>query len=154
MGKKRAEAKKMSLVTEEVRAKAEVYYGDEISQERSKHLLQEVGLPRGLLPLQDIIECGYVEETGFVWLIQKKKIEHCFDKIGKKVSYAPEITAHVEKLKIKNLTGVKVKELLLWISLSEIYVNDPSDGKIVFKIPAGLSKSFPTSAFELDDDKK
>lgn len=144
----------MSLVTEEVRTKAEVYYGDEICQEKYKFLLQEVGLPRGLLPLRDIIECGYIEETGFVWLKQKKKIEHRFEKIGKNVAYATEITANVDKLRIKNLTGVKVKELLVWISLSEIYVNDPPDGKIVFKIPAGLSRSFPTSAFELEDDKK
>ena len=59
----------------EMRSKAEVYNGDALCQEKTKLLLKEVGLPNGLLPLRDIIECGYVEETGFVWLKQKKKVE-------------------------------------------------------------------------------
>ncbi|KAK8495889.1 hypothetical protein V6N12_018069 [Hibiscus sabdariffa] len=55
----------MSLVTEEIKASAsEVYHGDEICQEKSKSLLQEMGMPRGLLPLKDIEECGYVKDTG------------------------------------------------------------------------------------------
>ncbi|KAH7666586.1 At5g01610-like protein [Dioscorea alata] len=140
------------MITEELKAKAEYYYGDEKCQEKSKFLLQEVGLPRGLLPLKDIIECGYVEETGFVWLKQKKKIEHCFEKIGKLVSYAPEITAFVEKGKIKKLTGVKTKELLLWVTLSEISLDEPHTGKLVCKTSAGLFRTFPASAFELEDD--
>lgn len=144
----------MALVTEELRAKAEIYHGDEICQEKSKFLLQEVGLPRGLLPLKDIIECGYEKETGLVWLKQKKKTEHYFDKIGKYVSYAPEITAYVEKNRIKKLTGVKAKELLIWIGLVEIYIKEPSDGKVVFKSVAGLSKSFPAPAFELNEEKQ
>ena len=44
----------MSLVTEEIKASAsEIYHGDEICQEKSKFLLEEVGMPRGLLPLRD-----------------------------------------------------------------------------------------------------
>ncbi|CAI0472212.1 unnamed protein product [Linum tenue] len=73
----------MSLVTEEIRAKAtEVYNGDEICQAKSKELLKEIQLPNGLLPLHDIVECGINSETGFVWLKQKKSITHKFDKIG------------------------------------------------------------------------
>lgn len=143
----------MALVREEIKANAEVYHGDEICQEKSKLLLTEVGLPNGLLPLQDIEECGYVRETGFVWLKQKKKTIHKFEKIGKLVSYEPEITAYVEQNKIKKLTGVKTKELLLWITLSDIYVDDPPTGKITFKTPAGLFRSFPVSAFVLEDVK-
>ncbi|KAD2394319.1 hypothetical protein E3N88_41296 [Mikania micrantha] len=48
------------------------------------------------------------------------------------VQYAAEVTAVVEKFKIKKLTGVKSKELLLWITLSEIGVDDPPTGKITF----------------------
>lgn len=141
----------MSIVTEEIRAKAELYRGDEICQEKSKFLLKEVGLPNGLLPLNDIEECGYVKETGFVWLKQKKSITHKFEKIGKLVSYATEVTAVVESNKIKKLTGVKTKELLIWISLSDIYVDDPPTGKITFQTPAGLSRSFPVSAFQIEE---
>ncbi|PIN24987.1 hypothetical protein CDL12_02273 [Handroanthus impetiginosus] len=141
----------MSLVTDEIRASAtEMYSGDGICQVKSKFLLTEVGLPNGLLPLKDIEECGYVKETGFVWLKQKNKCDHKFDKIGKLVQYAKEVTAYVEPNRIKKLTGVKVKELLLWINLSEIYVDDPPTGKITFKTPAGLFRTFPVSAFEID----
>ncbi|KAF8401283.1 hypothetical protein HHK36_012216 [Tetracentron sinense] len=143
----------MSLVTEEIKAKAEVYYGDEIGKEKSKQLLTEVGLPNGLLPLEGIEECGYVRETGFVWLKQKKKKDHKFEEIGKLVSYATEVTAYVEPKKIKKLTGVKTKELLVWITLSEICLNDPPNGKITFKTPTGLFRSFPVSAFELHEVK-
>ena len=145
----------MSLVTEEIRASAsEIYHGDEICQEKSKFLLQEIDMPRGLLPLRDIEECGYVKDTGFVWLKQKKSITHKFEKIGKLVSYATEVTAVVEKNKIKKLTGVKTKELLVWLTLCDIYVDDPPTGKITFKTPAGLSRSFPVSAFEIEGEVK
>lgn len=143
-----------SLITEDLRSKAEVYYGDEICQEKSKFLLKEVGLPTGLLPLHDITECGYVKETGFVWLKQKKAITHKFEKIGKVASYATEVTATAEPNKIKKLTGVKIKELLVWISLSEISVDDPPSGKVTFKIPSGLSRAYPTKAFEIQEEVK
>ncbi|KAJ8771809.1 hypothetical protein K2173_026986 [Erythroxylum novogranatense] len=145
----------MSLVTEEIRAKAnEVYHGDEICQEKSKQLLREIGLPNGLLPLHDIEECGIVRETGFVWLKQKKSITHKFEQIGKLVTYATEVTAVVEPNKIKKLTGVKTKELLIWVSLSDIYIDDPSSRKITFQTPAGLFRTFPTSAFMVEEPSK
>ncbi|OVA16729.1 Protein of unknown function DUF538 [Macleaya cordata] len=141
----------MSEMIEEMKSKAVIYYGDEIGQEKGRLLLTEVGLPNGLLPLKDIEECGHVKETGFVWLKQKKKTEHKFETIGKWVSYASEVTAFVEKNRIKKLTGVKAKELLIWVGLNEIYVDDPPTGKITFKSVAGISKSFPVSAFEVED---
>ncbi|KAJ8620520.1 hypothetical protein MRB53_029049 [Persea americana] len=143
----------MPSISEDLKAKAEVYYGDEICKEKSKFLLQEAGLPRGLLPLEDIIECGYVEETGFVWLKQKKKKDHNFDKVARHVTYASEITAYVEKFKVRKLTGVKVKELLVWFTLSEISVNDPPTGKLTCKTSTGLFRTFPTDAFEIEDGK-
>ncbi|PWA88246.1 hypothetical protein CTI12_AA122270 [Artemisia annua] len=145
----------MSLVTAEIRASAsEVYHGDAICQEKSKFLLTEMGLPNGLLPLEDIEECGYVEKTGFVWLKQKKEKKHKFEKIGKLVSYGTEVTAFIEKFKIKKLTGVKTKEMLMWITLNEITVDNPDSGKITFKATSGLFRTFPVSAFQLEDVKK
>lgn len=139
-------------ITEEMRSKAEVYNGDALCQEKTKLLLKEVGLPNGLLPLRDIIECGYVEETGFVWLKQKKKVEHTFPEINRLVSYAAEITAFVEKGRIKKVSGVKAKELLLWVPLYEIYINDPPNGKLTCKSTAGAFKTFPISAFEVPEE--
>ncbi|KAL6139133.1 hypothetical protein ACLB2K_064410 [Fragaria x ananassa] len=103
----------MSIVTDELRAKAdELYHGDAICQEKSKFLLTEMGLPNGLLPMKDMVECGYIKDTGFVWLKQKKSTTHKFEKVGRLASYATEITAYIEKGKIKKVTGVKTKEIL------------------------------------------
>ncbi|XP_057515364.1 uncharacterized protein LOC130796935 [Amaranthus tricolor] len=142
----------MSLITDDIRAKAtELYHGNDVCLAQSKRLLREVGLPNGLLPLQDVEECGYIEETGFVWVKQKKEIKHKFEKIGKLVSYANEVTAYVEPCKIRKLTGVKAKEFLIWVTISEITIDSPESEKIVFKNPTGISKVFPTSAFVVEE---
>lgn len=142
----------MSLVSEDLHSKAEVYYDHEICEVKSRSLLREFGLPGGLLPLKDITECGFVEATGFVWIKQKREVHHWFDKVGRKVRYGREITAQVEKFRIKKLTGVKTKEMMVWISVSEAYAcDDAPAGKITFKTPAGLVRAFPASAFELED---
>ena len=66
----------MSLVTQNIRANAEVYYGDEICQEKIKLRLVEMGLPNNLLPLKGIEECGYVKDTGFVWIRLKNEMKY------------------------------------------------------------------------------
>ncbi|KAG1366902.1 hypothetical protein COCNU_13G006920 [Cocos nucifera] len=139
-----------SQTIESHREGAEVYRGNDICKKKSVHLLEELGLPKGLLPLVDIEEFGYNRTAGFMWLIQKKKKEHTFKKIKQTVSYATEVTAFMEQHKMKKITGVKTKELLLWLSVVEVYINDPSSEKITFKTGTGLSDSFPVSAFELE----
>lgn len=68
-------------------------------QENYKFLLKEMGLHNGLLLLKDMEECG---EGDWVSVAQAEEEDHHkFEKIGKLVSYAPEITAHVEQGKIK-----------------------------------------------------
>ncbi|GMY10249.1 hypothetical protein FCV25MIE_05488 [Fagus crenata] len=98
-------------------------------------LLEEFGLPLGLLPLADIIEVGF------------NKVELNFKMISKLVSYGTEITDYVEKKRIKKLKGVKAKELMLWPPVSKISVVDPPTGKIQFKSLAGITKTFPVEAF-------
>uniref|UniRef100_A0A0C9S128 TSA: Wollemia nobilis Ref_Wollemi_Transcript_28243_727 transcribed RNA sequence n=1 Tax=Wollemia nobilis TaxID=56998 RepID=A0A0C9S128_9CONI len=139
-------------VSEDQRAGAEVYHGSEMCKQKSRELLGAVELPKGLLPMDDLEECGYVKETGFVWLKQKKRIEHRFKKIGKLVAYAPEITAYVEERKMKKLTGVKSKEILLWVTITEISIDDPASGKIYFKSSTGIGKTLPANAFELEEE--
>ncbi|KAM7474323.1 hypothetical protein LguiB_021566 [Lonicera macranthoides] len=147
------EKEKVSLITDEIRASAsEIYYGNDICEEKSKWLLKEMGLPSGLLPLKDMEEVGYVKETGFVWLKQKQKIQHTWVKLGRETRYSTEVTSFVEKHKIKKLTGVKTKEMMMWVSLSEISF-DPPTGKITFKTPAGLFRTFPADAFEIEEEK-
>ena len=144
----KAKPRKMSQVTKEMKAKAEVYYGDEACREKFTLLLQEKGLPNGLLTLQDIQECGYVEDTGFVWLRHKKKRDlYKFEDVV--ISYDTEITAYFEPNKIKHLTGVKAKEFIFWVTLTEIYVEESPSASITFKTLVGLSRSFPVSAFKV-----
>ncbi|XP_072957941.1 uncharacterized protein [Typha angustifolia] len=130
---------------------AEIFKGDKLCKNNSIQMLEEVGLPKGLLPLEDIEEFGYNREAGFIWLIQKKKKDHTFKKIKQIVSYAPEVTAFVEKGKLKKITGVKTREMMLWLTVVEVYIEDPSLGKITFKTGTGLSDSFVISAFELEE---
>ncbi|KAJ1403050.1 hypothetical protein SESBI_27657 [Sesbania bispinosa] len=142
------------LVTEELKAKAEVYYGDQVCREKFSLLLAEIGLPDGLLTMDDIEECGYIKEIGFVWLKLQKKKEYRFDNIL--VCYDPIVTAYVEPKKIKNLTGVKARDFLLWFTLSEIYVKGtPETGSVItFKSIVGLSMSFPVSLFKAGKETK
>lgn len=110
-------------------------------------LLEEFGLPAGLLPLADVMEVGYVKNTGYMWILQKKKVEHNFKMVSKLVSYDTEINGFIGKKKIKKLKGVKAKELMLWPPVNEITVDDPPTGKIHFKSLAGITKTFPVEAF-------
>lgn len=133
---------------------AEVYTGEDLCKQKSLELLEEICMPKGLLPLEEMEEVGYNRSTGFVWLRQKKRKEHKFQRIGRNVSYETEVTAFVEKHRMRKLTGVKSKELLLWITISDIYIDDPSSGKIAFaNSTTGISRSFPVSAFDLEEDK-
>ncbi|GJT80472.1 pentatricopeptide repeat-containing protein [Tanacetum coccineum] len=76
------------------------------------------------------------------------------EKIKKVTSYTKEITAFMEKFKIKKLTGVKSKELLMWIPVSEISVDTPPTGKITFRTRSRFYKSFLVSVFQIEDVKK
>lgn len=133
---------------------AEVYTGHSLCKQKSSELLAELHLPSGLLPLSDLEEVGYNRGTGFVWLRQKKATVHTFKKIGKQVSYATEVTAEVADKKMKRMTGVKSKELLIWITLSDMFIDRNDPDKITFRTPSGLSRSYPVSAFEEEEEKK
>ncbi|CAJ2660586.1 unnamed protein product [Trifolium pratense] len=121
--------------------------GHDESLKTAVSLLQEFELPEGLLPLADIIEIGYVKATGFIWITQKKKVEHKFNLISKLVSYDTEITGYISKKKIKKLKGVKAKELMLWPPVNEITADEQPTGKLHFKSLAGITKTFPVEAF-------
>ncbi|CAL5066573.1 unnamed protein product [Urochloa decumbens] len=141
-----------SQAIESHRAGAEVFNRDAICKKKSIELLEELGLPKGLLPMEDIKEFGYNRATGFMWLVQgKKKVEHTFKKIKQTVSYAAEVTAFAEKGKLRKITGVKTKELMLWLSVVEVYVPEASPEKVTFKTGTGLSDSFEAVAFAVGE---
>uniref|UniRef100_A0A0D9WV22 F-box domain-containing protein n=1 Tax=Leersia perrieri TaxID=77586 RepID=A0A0D9WV22_9ORYZ len=134
------------------RAGADIVSGDDICRKKTIGLLEELGLPKGFLPLEDIQEFGYNRETGFMWLVQKKKNQHTFKKIKQTVSYANEVTTFVEQGKLKKITGVKAKELVIWLSVVEVYVTEASPEKVTFKIGTGLTDTFDAAAFALGEN--
>ncbi|RCU61668.1 hypothetical protein SETIT_J023600v2 [Setaria italica] len=142
----------MASLIETHRSDAEVVSGDAICRKKFVDLLEELGLPKGLLPMEDIQEFGYNRTTGFMWLVQrKKKVEHTFKKIKQTVSYAAEVTAFAKKGKLRKITRVKTKELMLWLSVVEVYVPEASPEKVTFKTGTGLSDSFNATAFALGE---
>nr|GEY00741.1 hypothetical protein [Tanacetum cinerariifolium] len=84
----------------------------------------------------------------FLWVRKKKKSQHLFSEIGRKVSYDVEVTAFVEDGRMRNSTGVKSKELFIWVGISNIFVGDHNNGKITFATSSSLSRTFPVSAFQ------
>lgn len=139
---------------ERQREGAEVYHGAEVCKKKSVELLEEIHLPKGLLPLSGLEEVGYNRATGFVWMKQGKGSQHVFKKIGKTVAYGTEVTAFVEDRRMKRMTGVKSKELLIWVSLSDMYIEDSDHTKITFKTTTGLGRTFPVTAFEEEDEEQ
>ena len=129
---------------------AEICNGDAECKKKIIELLTELCMPTGLFPMEDIQEFGYNRADGFVWIIQKKNKNHTFKKTKRQVSYATEVTTFVETHKMKKMTRVKTKELMLWLSVVEMYFQTPSSDKLTFKTGTGLSDSFEAAAFELE----
>ncbi|XP_076882711.1 uncharacterized protein LOC143531263 [Bidens hawaiensis] len=136
------------------RAGAKIEYGAEDCLRSSIELLEELGFPRGVLPLKDLVECGRVRATGFVWMKQKGPYEHFFEATNTRVSYDTEVTAYIEKCKMKKMTGVKSKQLLMWVPIVEMSMENENSSKIYFKVPVGIGKSFPVTAFMTEEEKK
>ncbi|KAK7291749.1 hypothetical protein RIF29_07132 [Crotalaria pallida] len=143
-----------SLSLSKEREGAEIVYGSEECQKQSFELLEELGFPKGVLPLKDLVECGRVRETGFVWMKQKAPYEHFFEGTNTRVSYAVEVTSYVEKGKMKKMSGIKSKQMLLWVPITEMSIEDPKGKKILFKTPMGIGRSFPITAFMTKEEEQ
>ena len=131
---------------------AAIYTGDDLCRQKSIELLEELNLPRGLLPMDgNVEELGINRQTRFVWVRQKKALNYTFRKAGRLVCFGTEVTGFLHDRGIRRLTGVKSRELLMWFALGEFFVDPNNPTNITFKTPAGLSLSYPTSAFELEE---
>ncbi|KAL2650984.1 hypothetical protein R1flu_019112 [Riccia fluitans] len=126
---------------------ADIYEG-EVALEKAASLLEDSGLPGGLLPLKNVIEAGHVKETGYVWIRQEEEIEHVFKQVGRPVKYGTEIKAFIEKGRLRDLSGVKSKEMLLWVPINDISVPSTAPNKVAFRSIGGLGKMFKKEAFE------
>ncbi|KAH7277095.1 hypothetical protein KP509_39G033900 [Ceratopteris richardii] len=104
-----------------------------------------MGLPGGLLPLEDVIDCGFNKDTGLVWSRQKKPSSHFFPRIRRTVSFDTEVRAYVSHGHLRAVSGVKAKEFLLWVPVGDVTMD--GDTTVKFKSYGGISRSFPADAF-------
>ncbi|KAJ4795100.1 hypothetical protein LUZ62_046346 [Rhynchospora pubera] len=126
----------VAITKDDVRAGAEIIYGAEECYNHSMELLKALDFPEGVMPLKNLDEFGLVRETGFVWMKQKAPYEHFFKGTNTKVRYNTEVTAYVEDGKMKKMTGVKSKQMLLWVPIVEMSVEEGQ--KIYFKSAVGI----------------
>ncbi|KAM7256112.1 hypothetical protein ACFE04_015023 [Oxalis oulophora] len=128
---------------------AEIFYEDAICKQKIAELLTKKRLPSGLLPVKDVTEFGHNEATGFMWVKQKNKVQHKFEAIGKNATYDVELSAFVGDRRMRKISGVKAKELMIWITVGEFLVDEKTPDKIDFITNIGAKKTFPISAFDL-----
>ena len=136
---------------------AEVITGAEACFAHSKEMLRALGFPGGVMPLRGLEECGWVRETGFVWMRQKAPYEHYFRGTGTRVRYDAEVTAYVEDGRMKRMTGVRSKQVMLWVPIVEMSLDGEKRDRIYFKSNVGIGRSFPAAAFadeEEEEEKK
>ncbi|XP_078179808.1 uncharacterized protein LOC144573901 [Carex rostrata] len=112
---------------------AEIVKGDVECKKKLVQLLEELSLPKGLISLENVEEFSYNRNVGFIYMVhskEKDRTERTFKKIKQVVSYASEVTAYVEKEKLKKISGVKTKELLIWFLIAEVYIEEGSKEKL------------------------
>ena len=143
-----------TTATNKERDGAEVITGAEACYAHSKELLKGMGFPAGVMPLRGLEECGLVRETGYVWMRQAggKAYEHHFRATGTRVRYDAEVTAYVEEGRMKRMTGVRSKQMLMWVPIVEMSLVDSGE-RVYFKSSVGIGRSFPASAFADEDEK-
>ncbi|GAB2215152.1 hypothetical protein Droror1_Dr00019528 [Drosera rotundifolia] len=146
----------MAAASDDERAGAEIAYGCEECLKHIFAILEEMGFPKGILPLKDLVECGRVRATGFVWMKQKKPSEHYFERAKTLVSYGEEVTAYVEVGKMRKMTGVKSKPVFFWFPLTVAemsIVDDPNGKEIYFKSSLGVGKECSITAFMTEEER-
>ncbi|XP_015065502.1 uncharacterized protein LOC107010728 [Solanum pennellii] len=110
-------------------------------------LLEEFEFPLGIFPVADVIEVGFVKNTGYMWIKQAKKVEHKFKMFHTPASYDTEISGYIEKRRIKKVKGMKAKGPIVSPPVNEMIVDDPPNGNIQFKGLAGISRTLPLEFF-------
>ncbi|KAL6137238.1 hypothetical protein ACLB2K_062530 [Fragaria x ananassa] len=85
---------------------------------------------------------------------QKAPYEHYFVGSNTRASYETEVTAYVEKGRMKKMTGIKSKLVFPWVPIIEMIMEEPSTKKITFKTPMGIGRSFQITAFMTEEEKQ
>uniref|UniRef100_A0A6V7QTX0 Uncharacterized protein n=1 Tax=Ananas comosus var. bracteatus TaxID=296719 RepID=A0A6V7QTX0_ANACO len=117
-----------------------------IAENKEKQGAEIIYGPRGVRPRP---------RDRFVWMKQKAPYEHFFKGTNTRVRYDSEVTAYVEDKKMKRMTGIRSKQMMLWVPIVEMTME--AGEKIYFKSAVGIGRSFPASAFvdkEAEEEKK
>ncbi|KAA3463772.1 DUF538 domain-containing protein [Gossypium australe] len=105
------------------------------------------------MPLNHLNEFGYKKTTRFIGLKQENTFKYLFKELGLN-SYGAEITMLTGECQLKRLTGVKSKEMMIWITLFNVFVDDTKvPRKIYYANLMGLSQSYPATTIE-DEPKE
>ncbi|GMI72938.1 hypothetical protein like AT5G46230 [Hibiscus trionum] len=132
---------------------AEIYNEAGVCRQKVEELLDHFHIPKGLMPLTNLVEFGHNKTSGFIWLIQEKASKYMFKELGA-TSYGPEITGFIGDRELKSLTGIKSREMMIWVTLAHVIVDDTENaGKVTFSTTMGLSQTYPLTAIE-DDPKE
>ncbi|URD99457.1 hypothetical protein MUK42_30043 [Musa troglodytarum] len=121
------------VIANEERRGAEIIYGPE---ECCRH--------SGVVPLKNLEECGWVQETGFVLHEAKAPYEH-FAGTKTRVPYDAEVTASVEERRLKDDGGQEQADAVV-ASMT------PAERTYTSKSAVGIGRSFPVPAF-VDEEK-
>lgn len=136
------------------RENAVVVTGKVAIKKKMSELLKKAKFPLGVMPVDEAVELGHNPSTGFLWVIRKKKLEHFFKGINRKATLDTEVTGFLEEHRMKKITGIKAKEIMIWVSLTDFRIDDPASGKIIFTGTAGITKTFSISAFEEEEEEE
>ena len=118
--------------------------GHDLCFRNAADLLEAMGLPGGLLPLENVIDCGFDKTSGTMWIRQKKKTQHYFRRIGRMVSYDTEIRARIGDHRLHSISGVKAKEFLVWTPIFDV---SAIEDKLKFRSYGGILRTFCADAF-------
>ncbi|KAI5060790.1 hypothetical protein GOP47_0025210 [Adiantum capillus-veneris] len=119
--------------------------GHDVCFRNASDLLEAMGLPGGLLPMENVVDCGFDKKSGLVWIRQKKPTRHFFHRIRRTVSFGTEVRAYISPNRLHSVSGVHARELLLWAPVGDVSLID--EDKLKFKTYGGISKTFPADAF-------
>lgn len=136
----------MALVESDIKKNAIVASGDE-ALEKGIDIMESYSLPGGLMAVTDVLEAGIVEESGQVWIKQKSESQHYYKKADRHVRFSSNITCKIEKMKMKNIKGVKVRDMIFWVPVNEIEVDEKNPDKLYIRSIGGLTKTFPVEYF-------
>ncbi|XP_074356764.1 uncharacterized protein At5g01610-like [Apium graveolens] len=136
------------------RENAVIVTGKVAIKKKMSELLKKAKFPLGVMPVDEAVELGHNPSTGFLWVTRKKKLEIFFKGINKKATFDTDVTGFLEEHRMKKITGIKAKELMIWVSLTDFRIDDPASGKIIFTGTAGITKTFSISAFEEEEEEE